>query len=823
MDPLNPITYFAETDARNKKIKFGIKAKDRLRHTYVIGKTGMGKSTLLENLAIQDIQNGEGLAVIDPHGSFAEKLLDYIPEHRVKDVLYFAPFDMEYPIAFNVMEDVNPDKRHLVVNGLMATFEKIWADAWSARMSYILQYAIIALLEYPNSSLLSINKMLSDKEYRKKVVDNITDASAKSFWVDEFGKYTEKFAAEATPAIQNKVGQFTSNALVRNIIGQSKSSFDVREMMDTKKILIINLSKGQVGELNARLIGSMLITKIYLAAMSRADLKESDLNKLPNFYLYVDEFQSFANKSFADILSEARKYKLSLTVAHQYVEQMEEEVRDAVFGNVGTMITFRVGAMDAELLEKEFSPVFTAEDLVNLGFAQIYLKLMIDGTSSTPFSATTLFPIAKPAVSFKEQALAYSRQTYGRIRQDVENDVTKFFEDGRTIQPQRSNNDGRNNNYDGGGNRGQSSPQYGGSFGNRNQGYGTGGGQGQTGGVVRQIPSPVEFRAPLTPERELGVGGVESRSQKSEARDPNKMVFEKAKEELEKQVGGVKLEAGIPKLDEIKMGMNSGEVKHEAPNLNVTGNKVSSFQASNFQPQSSKISDENRKLESREGYNANNGGNKIFLKDLRPEHEKAKVPTKENVNSLKDALAMVMAKKGGEVKPGDRMTNNEVRSTNNTKEEERKTEARDGKFDEIKMEMKPTEVKQVESKLEARSLNSTGDKKDSSQDSRFTPQSSKVAYENRDQKPEARNLNSDEGKGMKFEAQSQKPEEKKYEEVKTEKKPDDVAKNKEPQQQPEKKFVPQASSFYVQSSGTREVPEDVLRQLLQVDEPKMRQ
>lgn len=298
MDDDNKITYFGLTDARNKRVKFGIKRKDRSRHTYVIGKTGMGKSTLLENMAIQDIQNGEGLAFIDPHGKTADLLLDYVPKERMKDVLYFAPFDMEYPISFNVMEDVGADKRHLVVNGLMSTFEKIWVDAWSARMAYILNNTLLALLEFPGSTLLSVNRMLSDKDYRKKVVDNVTDPSVRSFWVDEFAKYTDRFAAEATPAIQNKVGQFTSNPLVRNLIGQPRSTFDIRKIMDDKKILIINLSKGRVGEGNANLIGSMLITKIYLAAMSRADSSESELKKLPNFYLYVDEFQSFANKSF---------------------------------------------------------------------------------------------------------------------------------------------------------------------------------------------------------------------------------------------------------------------------------------------------------------------------------------------------------------------------------------------------------------------------------------------------------------------------------------------------------------------------------------------
>jgi len=414
------VTYFGETDSRNKRVKFGIKAKDRTKHVYVIGKTGMGKSTLLENMAVQDIQGGEGFAFIDPHGQTAEKLLNYIPEERIKDVVYFAPFDVESPISFNIMEDVGYDKRHLVVSGLMSTFKKIWVDAWSARMEYILSNTLLALLEYPDATLLGVNKMLSDKVYRKKVVDNIQDPSVRSFWVDEFAKYTDKFAAEATPAIQNKIGQFTNNPLIRNIIGQPKSSFDIRQLMDDRKILIINLSKGRVGEQNANLLGSMLITKIYLAAMSRADSTEKQMKNLPNFYLYVDEFQSFANESFADILSEARKYKLNLTIAHQYIEQMSDEVRAAVFGNVGTMIVFRVGSIDAEQFEKEFAPRFTADDIVNLGIFQMYLKLMIDGVGSQPFSAQSLPPIAEPAISYKAKVLESSRSQYGRPRADVE-------------------------------------------------------------------------------------------------------------------------------------------------------------------------------------------------------------------------------------------------------------------------------------------------------------------------------------------------------------------------------------------------------------------
>ena len=416
----NRVTYFAYTDSRNKRTPFGIKAKDRTRHVYVIGKTGMGKSTLLENMAVQDIKNGEGFAFIDPHGKTAELLLEYIPESRAKDVVYFAPFDMEYPISFNVLEQVDQDKRHLVVAGLMSTFKKIWQDAWSARMEYILTNTLLALLEFPGATLLGVNRMLSDKAYRDQVLTHVKDPSVRSFWLDEFANYTERMAAEAVPAIQNKIGQFTANALIRNMIGQERSSFDIRALMDNRKIIIINLSKGRIGESNANLLGGMLITKIYLAAMSRADVGDRVLKTLPNFYLFVDEFQNFANESFADILSEARKYKLNLTVAHQYIEQMEEEVRAAVFGNVGTMVAFRVGAFDAEVLEKEFAPQFTAEDMVNLGFAQIYLKLMIDGISSQPFSAVTMEPIKLPQDSAIDKVIAASRAQFARSRASVE-------------------------------------------------------------------------------------------------------------------------------------------------------------------------------------------------------------------------------------------------------------------------------------------------------------------------------------------------------------------------------------------------------------------
>jgi CxxC-x17-CxxC domain-containing protein len=422
------ITYFAETNFHNKRLRFGIKRIDRRKHMYVVGKTGTGKTTLLENMAMQDIQNGEGLAFIDPHGDTAYKLLDFVPKSRVNDVIYFDPGDIQFPIALNVMENVDPERRHFIASGLMAVFKKTFGpDVWSARMEYILGNTVLALLEYPGSTLLSINPMLAVKEFRKKVVENVSDPVVKAFWVQEFAKYTERFAAEATPAIQNKIGQFTSNALIRNIVGQPISSFDFRKAMDEKKIIIINLAKGRVGEDTSRLLGTMIVTKIYLAAMSRVDVV--DENNRPDFFFYVDEFQNFATESFANILSEARKYRLSLILAHQFMAQLDEEVRDAVIGNMGTMMTFRVGADDAEFLEKEYSPEFTANDIVNLGFAQIYLKLMIDGFASRPFSAATLPPIVNNQVSMRDAVVEASRKNYAHDRATVDGVIQKWSED----------------------------------------------------------------------------------------------------------------------------------------------------------------------------------------------------------------------------------------------------------------------------------------------------------------------------------------------------------------------------------------------------------
>ncbi|HOS98997.1 MAG TPA: type IV secretion system DNA-binding domain-containing protein [bacterium] len=418
------VTLFGETTFRNQNQKFGIKVDDRRRHMYVIGKSGMGKSTLLENMIAQDINKGRGLAVVDPHGDLAEKIIRYIPDRRVEEVVYFNPADAEYPIAFNVVEQVEPHLRHLVASGLIGVFQKLWADSWGPRLEYILRNAILAVLDYPDSTLLAITRMLSDKNFRKRVVEKIQDPVVKAFWVNEFSSYNDKFASEAVAPIQNKVGQFLSSSLIRNIVGQIRSSIDLRKIMDEGKILIMNLSKGRIGEDNSALLGSMMITKLQLAAMSRVDTPEEERR---DFYLYVDEFQNFATDSFANILSEARKYHLSLVLAHQYIEQLTDSVRAAVFGNVGTLVVFRVGATDAEFLAKEFLPLFNEEDLVNIPKFNFYIKLMIDGLTSDPFSARTLPPLSKnEQTNNAERVIDYTRSHYASRRDVVEEEIMRW-------------------------------------------------------------------------------------------------------------------------------------------------------------------------------------------------------------------------------------------------------------------------------------------------------------------------------------------------------------------------------------------------------------
>lgn len=420
--PNGDVTLFAKTNYRGAMIPFGIKTDDRRRHMYVIGKTGMGKSTLLENMIIQDIRAGRGLAVVDPHGDLVEKVIRYIPSYRVNDIVYLNPADVDFPIAFNILESVDPTHRHLVASGLIAVFKKMWLDSWGPRLEHILRNTILALIEYPGSTLLGVTRMLVDKVYRKKVVDQLSDPIVKAFWRDEFASFNDKFRSEAVSPIQNKIGQFLSSSIIRNIVGQSKSTIDMREIMDSGKILLLNLAKGRIGEDNAGLLGAMMITKIQLAAMSRIDIPEPERR---DFFLYVDEFQNFATESFASILSEARKYRLDLIIAHQYIEQLDEKVQAAVFGNVGTIICFRVGAGDSEFLAKEFTPVFEETDLVNLTKFDIYLKLMIDGVASEPFSATGLPPVANPD-ELEETIITVSRERYAKPRAVVEDKISRW-------------------------------------------------------------------------------------------------------------------------------------------------------------------------------------------------------------------------------------------------------------------------------------------------------------------------------------------------------------------------------------------------------------
>jgi hypothetical protein len=406
---LNKVTPFAITNYRDIRKRFGIKAKNRRGHMYIIGKTGTGKSTLIENMMISDIETGNGLALIDPHGDLAEDVLNYIPKERIEDVIYFNPADTEYPIPFNPLENVHISYHHLVTSGLISVFKKVWSDFWGPRLEHILRHCILTLLEYPNSTLLDIPKLLTDKDFRGQVLKFVSHQQVMEFWFYEYDKYNAYLQSQAISPILNKVGQFLTVAPLRNIVGQKKNTFRFRKVMDDRKIFIANLAKGKIGEDNCSLLGAMLVTQIQLAAMSRADLPE---NKRRSFYLYVDEMHNFITMSFADILSEARKYGLSLTLSHQYIEQLDEKIRAAIFGNVGTLISFRVGAEDAKYLAREFYPVFEETDLVNLPNYNIYLKLLIDGVTSRAFSAATLNQIESKN-SNKSRVIEVSRKRYG--------------------------------------------------------------------------------------------------------------------------------------------------------------------------------------------------------------------------------------------------------------------------------------------------------------------------------------------------------------------------------------------------------------------------
>jgi len=415
---------FGKTNARGDERVFGIRADDRRRHMYVIGKTGVGKSSLLETLAIQDIRAGRGVCFVDPHGDTAERLLRSVPAGRVKDVVYFNPADLGFPLGFNVLENKDPDLRSSIASGVVGVFRKLWADSWGPRLENVLRHAVLSLLPYRGATLLSVLRLLMDEKYRSRIIEGEKDPIVRLFWEKQFSGYSDKFRVEVIEPVQNKISHFSTNPLIRNIIGQAKSTFDVRELMDQGRILIVNLAKGRVGEDSAGLLGALLITKIQLSAMSRADVPEEARR---DFYLYVDEFQNFATESFAGILSEARKYRLNLILAHQYIEQLEEKVQAAVFGNVGTLIMFRVGSRDVEILEKEVKPALTGYDLLHLPKYQIYVRLMVDGVATEPFSAATLAPTDDLEEEGRAaEIVSRSRERHGRPREWVEAKILKW-------------------------------------------------------------------------------------------------------------------------------------------------------------------------------------------------------------------------------------------------------------------------------------------------------------------------------------------------------------------------------------------------------------
>lgn len=422
---VNPqdVSFFGETNYRNERRVFGIKDIDRRRHLYVVGKTGSGKSRLLELLLISDIQKGHGCCLLDPHGDLADELLMFVPKNRIKDVIYVNPTDSDFPIGFNPLEPVSDyQMRQHLSTFFIAIFKKLFAATWNPRMEHIIRYITLALLETPDSNILGIQRMLSDTPFRQRVIKQIQDPVVKSFWTTEFSSWNERFANDAIIPILNKIGQFIANPIVRNMVGQRQNVLDFEKFMNEGKIVIINLSKGKLGDDNAALLGSMFITKIQQAALARAKFKEEERR---DFYFYVDEFQNFATEAFSTILSEARKYHLDLTIAHQYIAQLPDDVKATAFGNVGSIISFAVGGDDANYLAKEFAPVFSGEDMINLNIREMYVRMSVDGKLTQPFSARTI-DVPKPSTDYSTEIIGHSRMKYGKNKVVVENEIAKW-------------------------------------------------------------------------------------------------------------------------------------------------------------------------------------------------------------------------------------------------------------------------------------------------------------------------------------------------------------------------------------------------------------
>ncbi len=392
-----------------KKFIFGIKRVDRRRHLYIIGKSGVGKSKLLELMIRQDIAYGHGLCLVDPHGEAIEDILAFVPEERIDDVCIIDPSDYEYPVSFNPLANVDPTFKHQLTQGLIEVMEKQFGANWTPRLEHVFRFTVLALLDYPHATMRGMISMLTDRNYRQKVVEYIEDDMVKRFWAIEFADWSEKFDTDAIIPLVNKLGQFLSDPMLRNIFGQKENKIDIEKLMNSKKLIFINLSKGKIGEENSSFFGSMFVTKIKQAGMARAKIAH---DKRDDFYIYVDEFQNIVTDTFENILSEARKYGLNLTVAHQYVGQLLPKVQAAVLGNVGSIISFRVGGDDAVKLKPEFAPVFDVKDMINLGIGEFFIKMTIDGESYDPFSAETLKVLPPPHPSYRERIVEASRKKY---------------------------------------------------------------------------------------------------------------------------------------------------------------------------------------------------------------------------------------------------------------------------------------------------------------------------------------------------------------------------------------------------------------------------
>lgn len=430
----NDVSIFGVTNYHNNFIKFGIKLSDRRRHLYCVGKSGSGKSKFLELLIREDLMNGRGVGVLDPHGDLIDSVMRYVPKERIKDVIYFDPADIDFPISFNPLENVDEEYKMQVTIGFIYIFRKLFGSNWSDRLEHVLRYTVLALLDSPNTTVLSILKMLTDKNYRQAIVSRIRDNVVKNFWVSEFAGWSEKFDAEAITPLLNKVGQFVATNMIRNIIGQPLNKINIRDIMDKKKILLMKVSKGLLGEENSSLLGAMIITKLYQAAMSRADMPEEERE---DFYFYVDEFQNFATDTFSEILSEARKYRLSITLAHQYMGQLSDLVKKTVFGNVGSIVSFRVGADDASVLAGEYNPIFKERDIINLGVREFYCKMSINGEIREAFSGKTI-DVPKVKEHYVKEIIGNSRKNYCVPRSEVEDVLAKWDESGEfeNMQPE---------------------------------------------------------------------------------------------------------------------------------------------------------------------------------------------------------------------------------------------------------------------------------------------------------------------------------------------------------------------------------------------------